>query len=100
MAMQCPACYAEMGPNDMQCPICLRPRSRKELMESLNQTRREEDAQRKRPFRIAGALVLVVALGYVVKQVQQMGLFKPAPPPPAPKAATPPPAPALPSLPT
>ncbi len=99
--MECPACHAEMGPNDGQCPICLRPRSRRELMESLNKDRRDEDARRRKPYQILGAIVLVLALGYGFKQAQRMGFLKSAPPPepPKPQAAAPAPAPA-PSIPS
>lgn len=40
MPLTCPACSTELDPASTQCPICLRPRSRSELIQGLKRKQR------------------------------------------------------------
>lgn len=98
MLALCPGCRTELGPNDMSCPVCLRPRSRKEMMRDLNAARHEEEAKRKRPIRLLQAAALILAAGFAYKQFQHFTASPPVPSPapatvqPAPPPVQPPPA--------
>lgn len=86
MSLQCPACFTELDPTNTHCPVCLRPRSRAEMMKGLQETRLPP---RRRWLKILAALLVVGggAAAFVANRA-------PAPaPPPAPVAA-PEPAPA------
>lgn len=54
---QCPACMTPMGPSELSCPICMRRRTRKELMAALQAPKRQMRSRR----RLAGWAVLAAA---------------------------------------
>ena len=82
MNATCPGCRTELGPNDTSCPICLRPRSRHEMMAALNVNRRADEARRKRPLHVALAVFLCAAGAFAFKQARRLGLGTRATPPP------------------
>jgi hypothetical protein len=88
MTVTCPGCQSELDPSNTNCPVCLRPRSRKEIMAGLSGTRRPPPM---RWGRILLAVVVIGALGFGGLQLWQM---KPLPEPPAPAAVVKPAGPA------
>lgn len=85
MTVTCPGCQTELDPSNTNCPVCLRPRSRKEILAGLSGTRRPAPT---RWGRLLLGLVLLGGLGYAGQRLWQM----PAPPPPPPEPAAPAPA--------
>jgi pyruvate/2-oxoglutarate dehydrogenase complex dihydrolipoamide acyltransferase (E2) component len=91
MKVECPGCHTELDPTNTNCPVCLRPRSRKELLAGLAQTRKPAPT---RWGRVLGGIVLGGLAGFA----GLVYLNRPAPPPaPAPNPAAAPPAPAAPA---
>ncbi|MBI3551899.1 MAG: carboxypeptidase regulatory-like domain-containing protein [Elusimicrobia bacterium] len=87
MIITCPACHTELDPSNTQCPVCLRPRSRHEMMQSLQAAKKEDEWRRKKPLYVAGAVLLVVAGGLAAVKLKRLIPTPPAqtdrPSPPA-----------------
>jgi type IV secretory pathway VirB10-like protein len=76
MEYVCPACHSELDPTNTQCPTCLRPISRHEMVKALQSSRKEQEARRQRPKRIAAIIGLVVLAGYLIQQAEKQGIFQ------------------------
>lgn len=117
MNVLCRGCRTELDINASNCPICLRPRDRSEMLEDSKRIRAEHAAAKKRPWIILGWVLVLAAAGYagwlwrrpvtdlfarargkassVLETASDPKTYAPALPG-TPGAATPPPAPAAP----
>ena len=64
MNVLCRGCRTELDINASNCPICLRPRDRSEMLEDSKRIRAEHAAAKKRPWIILGWVLGLAAAGY------------------------------------
>src|SRR5687768_12104508 len=64
MAYLCPACQSEMDVSATACQICLRPRSRQEILRDLQKDRRKVETKRR--FKLGFAFALALGAGAYV----------------------------------
>jgi hypothetical protein len=94
MRIECPACHTELLAQTTQCPVCLRPRSRHEMMKDLSKQRHEDESRRRKPYYIVGAIFLGLGVLFVLSNLPKRGPARPPAPAPRPVAPSPAPSPA------
>jgi hypothetical protein len=70
VAINCPACDTELDPSNTNCPVCLRPLSRKEMMRGLQQVRKKSRPGVGLPLAVTAAVCLG---GYAFLHREQLG---------------------------
>lgn len=88
----CHGCGSEIDPAALACPVCTRPRSRKEILRDLQGSRDEAAAKRSRPVKLFLGLVLMAG-GLAAMRMGGLDKLKTAVTP-TPAPASPAPAPA------
>ncbi|MBI4678634.1 MAG: hypothetical protein HY748_13735 [Elusimicrobia bacterium] len=71
MRLLCPGCNCELDPGAAACPICLRPRSRQEILAGYNLIKEDAAARRRRPFVIVACVLAVGAAGHGLRRLSQ-----------------------------
>jgi hypothetical protein len=61
--LPCPGCHSPLPPEATGCQICMRTRSRQEIMRGYTALHKERAQRRLRPFKIAAAVVLLAVSG-------------------------------------
>lgn len=64
MAIKCPACETPLDPSAVSCPVCLRKRTRAELMQGLKSARVAQESRRRRPLLVLAAVLAAAAAGW------------------------------------
>lgn len=62
-SLPCPGCHTPLLPEATGCHICMRARSRQEIMRGYVKLRSDKERRRRRPFLVAGALLLLAVGG-------------------------------------
>ena len=66
-SLPCPGCHTPLPPEATGCQICMRPRTRQEIMRGYAKIREDKARKRRRPFQILAALLLLGAAGWLIK---------------------------------
>lgn len=64
--LPCIGCHTPLPPEATGCQICMRPRTRQEIMRGYAKLREQEALKRRRPFQIAGASLIAIGVGWLV----------------------------------
>ncbi|MDP3541852.1 MAG: carboxypeptidase-like regulatory domain-containing protein [Elusimicrobiota bacterium] len=67
-SLPCPGCHTALPPEATGCQICMRPRTRQEIMRGYAKLRDDKARKRRRPFQILAALLLLGGAGWLVKE--------------------------------
>lgn len=73
----CPGCRTPLNLSDDICPVCMRARSKQEIVRGYAQVRQEEERRKRRPFVIIAWLLVsgaVVCLLYFLQPLIALGL--------------------------
>jgi hypothetical protein len=62
-SLPCPACQTPLPPEATGCQICLRSRTKQEIMRGYAKLRDEKTRKRRRPYKILAAGALLGASG-------------------------------------
>ncbi len=60
----CPGCHSEIDPSSTSCPVCMRPRSRREIIQSIIAIRQAPTRRRRMAARTAFFGVVLTATGF------------------------------------
>lgn len=58
-SLPCPGCHTPLPPEATGCQICMRARTKQEIVRGYSKLREEKDRKRKRPWKILAAVVLL-----------------------------------------
>jgi hypothetical protein len=64
-SLPCPGCHTPLPPEATGCQICMRPRTRQEIMRGYAKLRDDKARKRRRPFQIMAALLLLGGAGWL-----------------------------------
>lgn len=66
--LPCPGCHTPLPPEATGCQICMRPRTRQEIMRGYAKLRDDKARKRRRPFQIAAAVLVLAGGGWLIKE--------------------------------
>lgn len=66
-ALPCPGCHTPLPPEATGCQICMRPRTRQEIMRGYAKLREDKARRRRRPFQILAAVLVLGGGGWLLK---------------------------------
>jgi hypothetical protein len=64
--LPCPGCHTPLPPEATGCQICMRPRTRQEIMRGYAKLREDKARKRRRPFQILAALLALGGGGWLL----------------------------------
>lgn len=64
-ALPCPGCHTPLPPEATGCQICMRPRTRQEIMRGYAKLRDDKARRRRRPYQILVALLVLAGGGWL-----------------------------------
>ena len=62
-SLPCPGCHTPLPPEATGCQICMRGRTKQEIVRGYTKLREDKDRRRKRPWKILAALALLGGVG-------------------------------------
>jgi hypothetical protein len=62
----CPGCGTQLNLSDDRCPVCLRGRSKQEIVRTYARLRLEEEQRRRRPYQAVAALLASGAVAFIL----------------------------------
>lgn len=65
--LPCPGCHTPLPPEATGCQICMRSRTRQEIMRGYAKIREDKARRRRRPFQLLAAVLLLGAGGWLFK---------------------------------
>ncbi len=65
-ALPCPGCHTPLAPEATGCQICMRPRTRQEIMRGYARLRDDKARRRRRPFQILAAVLVLAGGGWLI----------------------------------
>lgn len=66
MKVPCPGCGTMLEVTDSGCQLCLRGRSKGEILRDIQKFKAAEKAAKQRPWKILGSILLLSGIGYLV----------------------------------
>ena len=60
----CPGCHSEIDPSSTSCPVCMRPRSRREIIQSIIAIRQAPARRKRAVARVAVLGIVLAAAGF------------------------------------